>query len=76
MKTEEKDLSNLKNLPVAGWIVIVVILALFALSIVLLFYLSARYRLLAGKAKGDGRDESGRGFRALLSRACCSASGI
>ncbi len=59
-------MSNLKNLPLAGWIVIVVILALFALAVVLLFYLSARYRLLAGKAKGDGGDEAGRGFRALL----------
>ena len=66
MKTEEKALSHLKNLPLAGWVVIVVILALFALAVVLLFWLSARYRLLAGKAKGDGGDESGRGFRALL----------
>ena len=59
-------MSNLKNLPTAGWIVIVVILALFALAVVLLFYLSARYRLLEGRAKGDGGDETGRGFRALL----------
>ncbi|MBR0041305.1 MAG: hypothetical protein IJP64_07980 [Oscillospiraceae bacterium] len=59
-------MSNLKNMPAAGIVVIVVILALFALAVALLFYLSARYRLLAGRAKGDGGDETGRGFRALL----------
>ena len=59
-------MSSLKNLPPAGLVVIAVILALFALALVLLFYLSARYRLLAGRAKGDGGDEAGRGFRALL----------
>ena len=59
-------MSHLKNLPLAGWIVIVVILSLFVLAVVLLFYLSARYRFLASKAKGDGRDEDGRGFRAAL----------
>ena len=59
-------MNSLKNLPTAGWIVIVVILALFALAIALLFYLSARYRLLAARAKGDGGDEAGRGFRAAL----------
>ncbi len=59
-------MSNLKNLPTAGLVVIIVILALFALAVVLLFFLSARYRLLAAKAKGDGRDEDGRGFRAAL----------
>ena len=65
-KTEEMKLSNLKNLPTAGWIVIIVILALFVLALALLFYIAARYRLLAAKAKGDGGDEDGRGFRALL----------
>ncbi len=59
-------MSLLKNLPTAGLVVIVVIFALFALAVALLFHLSARYRLLAAKAKGDGRDEDGRGFRALL----------
>ena len=53
-------------MPTAGVVVIAVILVLFALAVALLFYLSARYRLLAGKAKGDGGDETGRGFRALL----------
>ena len=59
-------MSHLKNLPLPGWIVIVVILSLFALAVVLLFHLAARYRFLAAKAKGDGRDEDGRGFRAAL----------
>ena len=59
-------MNNLKNMPTAGIVVIVVILALFALAVALLFYIAARYRLLAAKAKGDGGDEEGRGFRALL----------
>ena len=59
-------MNNLKNMPPAGVVVIAVILALFALALGLLFYLSARYRLLAAKARGDGGDEDGRGFRALL----------
>ena len=59
-------MSTLKNMPTAGLVVIVVILALFALAVALLFHLAARYRLLAAKATGDGRDESGRGFRAAL----------
>ena len=52
-------MSTLKNMPTAGLVVIVVILALFALAVALLFHLAARYRLLAAKATGDGRDESG-----------------
>lgn len=59
-------MSSLKNMPVGGQIVIFVILALFALAVVLLFHIAARYRLLAAKAKGDGGDEDGRGWRALL----------
>ncbi len=64
--TEEKALSSLKNMPVGGIVVIFVILALFALALILLFYLASRYRLLAARAKGDGRDGDGRGWRALL----------
>lgn len=59
-------MNSLKNMPPAGIVVIAVILLLFVLALILLFYLSARYRLLAGRAKGDGGDETGRGFRALL----------
>ena len=59
-------MGNLKNMPAGGGVVIAVILALFALAVALLFHLAARYRLLAAKAKGDGRDEDGRGFRAAL----------
>ena len=65
-KTEDKALSNLKSMPAGGLVVIVVILALFALSLVLLVHIHLRYRALAGRAKGDGGDEEGRGFRALL----------
>lgn len=60
------NLNRLQNMPPAGLVVIVVILALFALAVVLLLALSARYRLLAAGAKGDGRDEDGRGWRAAL----------
>ena len=60
------NLNRLQNLPPAGLVVIVVILALFALAVVLLFALSARYRMLSAGAKGDGRDEAGRGWRAAL----------
>ena len=59
-------MNSLNNMPVGGRIVIFVILALFALAVVLLFHLAARYRRLSSKAKGDGGDEDGRGFRALL----------
>ena len=59
-------MNSLKNMPTAGVVVIVVILALFALALVLLVWISARYRLLASQAKGDGGDEDGRGFRAVL----------
>ena len=59
-------MKSLQNMPAAGLVVILVILALFALAVILLFYLAARYRLLAAAAKGDGGDEDGRGFRAAL----------
>lgn len=59
-------MKSLQNMPAAGLVVILVILALFALAVILLFYLAARYRLLAAGAKGDGGDEDGRGFRAAL----------
>ena len=59
-------MSSLKNMPVGGVVVIAVILALFALSLILLVYIQARYRALSRRARGDGADEDGRGFRALL----------
>ena len=65
-KTEEIELNSLHNMPPAGIVVIAVIFVLFALALCLLFYIAARYRALASGAKGDGGDESGRGFRALL----------
>ena len=56
---------NIQNMPVAGFVVILVILALFALALVLLFYTHLRYRVLAGKARG-GAEEKSRGFRSAL----------
>ena len=57
-------IGNLHNMPVAGFVVIVIIAILFVLSVILLFYTYLRYRILAGKAKGSG--EEGRGFKAVL----------
>jgi len=57
-------MSNLRNMPTAGLVVIVVIGILFALAAVLLVHVYLRYKLLAGKAKGD--PEKARGFRAAL----------
>ena len=58
-------MSSLKNMPTAGLVVIFVILALFALALILLFYIAARYRALSGRAKG-GTEEQSRGFRGAL----------
>lgn len=55
-----KDL--LQNLPAGGFIVIVIILALFVLALILLFHLSARYRYLTVKTGGKAE----RGFHAAL----------
>ena len=49
----------LKNMPTAGLVVIVVILALFLLAVCLLIHISLRYRFLAARAGGDGRDARG-----------------
>ena len=65
-------LRNLRNIPPAGFVVIVVIGILFALSVVLLFHTYLRYKVLAGKAKGNGEEES-RGFKAALLEAYTDA---
>ena len=58
-------MSLLQNLPVGGFVVIVIIGLLFVLSLLILFYTSARYRALAASSDGDG--EGKRGFlKALL----------
>jgi hypothetical protein len=49
----------LKNMPTAGLVVIVVILALFLLAVCLLIHISLRYRFLSARAGGDGRDARG-----------------
>ena len=54
----------LKNLPFAGFAVIVIIGILFVLAVALLFYVYLRYKLLARKAAGSSEDKWG--FRARL----------
>ena len=46
-------MADIKNMPLAGFIVIVVIAVLFALALVLLFVVSARYRSLARRTSGN-----------------------
>ncbi len=53
-----------QNLPVGGFVVILLIALLFVLALLLLFYVCARYRALAAGSKGDG--EAQRGFRKAL----------
>ena len=57
-------MSNFRNIPPAGLIVIAVIGALFVLAVILLLYVHMRYRLLSLGASGQG--EEGRGFRGAL----------
>ena len=57
-------MNNLSNMPTVGLVVMVVIGQLFALALILLFHVYLRYKLLAGKAKGD--PEKVRGFRAAV----------
>ena len=55
-------MSVLKNLPTAGFVVIIVIAALFVLAVALLVVLCARYRSLAGL----GRERDDGSFRSVL----------
>ncbi len=55
---------DLSNMPTVGTVVIVIIGLLFTLALILLVHVYLRYKLLAGKAKGD--PEHSRGFRAAL----------
>ena len=57
-------INNIRTMPFAGFVVILIILALFVLAVVLLFHLYLRYKLLAGKASGAA--EEGRGFKGAL----------
>ena len=57
-------MNNLSNMPTVGLVVMIVIGLLFVLSLLLLFHVYLRYKLLAGKAKGD--PEKVRGFRAAV----------
>ena len=58
-------MSHIRNMPIAGFFVIVMIAILFVLAVVLLFHTYLRYKVLAGKAKGSV-DEESRGFKAAL----------
>ena len=57
-------MSNLKNMPAGGFVVIVIIGVLFVLGVILLFHVFLRYKVLAGKANGD--DQNAKGFKAAL----------
>ena len=57
-------MNNLGNMPTAGLVVMIIIGLLFILAVLLLFHVYLRYKLLAGKAKGD--PEKVRGFRAAV----------
>ena len=57
-------MSNLQHIPAGGFVVIVIIGILFVLSVILLFHVYLRYRVLAGKASGD--DQNAKGFKAAL----------
>lgn len=54
----------LRNMPTAGFVVIIIIAILFALAVALLIYVYMRYKLLIARA-GGGEDGSG-GFRGAL----------
>ena len=54
----------IRTMPTAGFVVIVIIAALFALAVVLLLYVYARYKALTLRAEGDG--ETGSGFRGAI----------
>lgn len=57
-------MSHLRNMPAAGFVVIVVIAILFVLAVALLFHVYLRYKLLSGKASGGS--EEARGFKGAL----------
>lgn len=52
-------MSGLQNMPPVGLIVIVVIVALFALAVLLLFYVSARYKYLSSLVTGSLDKDNG-----------------
>ena len=58
-------MGRLQNMPLAGQIVIVVIAALFALALILLFYVCFRYKCLAILSSGVPAEKSN-GFHAAL----------
>ncbi|MDO4982595.1 MAG: MotA/TolQ/ExbB proton channel family protein [Eubacteriales bacterium] len=51
-------MSNLSNMPAVGTIVITIIVALFALALILLFYVCGRYKRLTALVNSDGSNGS------------------
>ena len=51
-------MSNLSNMPAVGTIVIMIILALFALAVILLFYVCGRYKRLTRLVNSEGSNGS------------------
>ena len=64
-------MSAIRNMPLAGFVVIVVIAALFVLALILLFLICARYRLLTSRA--CGKPEEAEGFTATVLREYAAA---
>ena len=65
-------MGNLRNMPAAGFVVIVIIAALFVLAVYLLLHIFMRYRILGGKATG-ARAEEAKGFKGALLNAYIAA---
>ena len=62
---------NVSGLLPVGVVVITAIVALFVLAVVLLFYVSARYRFLSAAVSGSG-DKNG-GFLRYIKEDCAQA---
>ena len=56
-------MNNLRNMPAAGFVVIVIIAALSVLALILLVHTFLRYKWMIGKTGGS---EEAKGFRAAL----------
>ena len=55
----------IRNMPTAGFVIIVIIALLFALAVLVLIYVFARYKALTARAGGDAEGGSG-GFRGAI----------
>ena len=66
-------MSNLKNMPAAGFVVIVIIGILFITSIVMLFSVYLRYKSLGSRTGGSNEEK--RGFKGALLKSYIDARG-